>query len=386
MNQPKSSTELGSDLDDALNRLEAKVSDNTVSTKAPAVNSLATASLVLSLLLSLIAIGAAAYAVYVIDPFGAKTAPQIDAITEINAVAQSNISQIADLRGQVETLAGRQAENTTELDLQLQLYRQMQAALAEVQADRGTSSQDWLLAEVEYLLRLANQKILMEKRVTGAVALLHAADEILQEAESVTAFPVRAAIAKDLIKLQATANINTEGQYLKLAAVKSQVDDLKQKRPVFVSKQTSAPEPPLSTSEQSVLDVVVTLANRLFESLYRLVDYRSGDIVIQPILPPKEEYYLRQNLVMKIEQAQLALLRGDQVAYDQSIADSLVWVERYFEAADGLTAAVLQELAAARSLKVEQHIPDISDSLRAIRQFMKDFHRAPDKSVDESLT
>ncbi len=130
--------------------------------------------------------------------------------------------------------------------------------------------------------------------------------------------------------------------------------------------------------------MVVTSANRLFESLYDLVDYRSGDIVIQPILPPKEEYYLRQNLVVKIEQAQLALLRGNQVAYDQGIADSLGWVERYFEASDSVTAAVMQELEAARGLKVEQNIPDINDSLGEIRLFMNDFHRAPDKSVDES--
>lgn len=384
MNQPKSSTELGSDLDNALDRLEAKVSDEKVSAKPPAMNSFGMAIIVLSLLLSLIAFGAAAYAIYVTDLFGLEMAPQIDEITEIRAVTQSNISRIEDLLGQVETLTGRQEENTTELKQQLQLYKQMQAALTEVQAGGGTSSEDWLLAEVEYLLRLANQRVLMEKEVTGAIALLNAADEILQEVESVTAFPVRAAIAKDIIKLQATTNINTEGQYLKLAAVKSQVDDLIQKRLSFAAEETPAPTLALSTSEQPVLDVVATSANRLFESLYDLVDYRSGDIVIQPILPPKEEYYLRQNLVMKIEQAQLALLRGNQVAYDQSIADSLGWVVRYFEASDGVTVAVLRELEAAIGLQVEQNIPDISDSLRAIRQFMKDFHRAPDASVNES--
>ena len=67
----------------------------------------------------------------------------------------------------------------------------------------GTSREGWRLAEVEYLMRLANQKLLMTADVVSAKALLMEADAILVDLDDYSLFAVREALAEDLAELRA---------------------------------------------------------------------------------------------------------------------------------------------------------------------------------------
>ena len=243
------------------------------------------------------------------------------------------------------------------------------AQLAEVRELVGPSREDWLLAEAEYLLRLASQRLLMDRDVPSAIALIQSVDGILADAHGLTVFELRASLAEDLAALGAVADLDTEGIFLRLNALIGRVDALRQQQLIYEKDIEAVPE---------VSDDTVTVSARLTSMLRAagsriaaLVDYRVSDERVQPVLPAEEEYYLRQNLVMKYQSAQLALLSGKQEIFITSIGDARNWITRYFDEQDVETNSALDTLAELENIDITREIPDISVSLRLVRELQR---------------
>jgi len=331
----------------------------------------------LGVFLALVAIGMASYPLYLMLGAGAPgQLPASGSSAAVEALRESQNTRMAELERQLQVLAGQATGQQNDavvtpavLEEKLQLVRE------ELRAQRGTSSQDWLMAEVEYLLRLANQRVLMERDTQGAAALLAAADEIVRDARGIMALDLRAAIASDLAELAGVAAVDTDGLYVRLAVLVRQVDQLSQKPQGYV--------PPLSDSA-AVAAEPQTFSQRLWghvteagRRLATLVDYRRDGVIITPILPPAEEYYLRQNLVLKLQMAELALLRGDQVVYAEALADASRWVKTYFDPQSAKTQGVQAGIEALRNVQIARQMPDISASLDSARQMMAKLGQQP---------
>ncbi|HEY7775631.1 MAG TPA: uroporphyrinogen-III C-methyltransferase, partial [Kineobactrum sp.] len=122
--------------------------------------------------------------------------------------------------GRLQQLESKLQVELQQLEAQLQEQRQ---ALARIS---GGDSDSWLLAEVEYLLRLASQRLIMVGDTDSAQALLKSADSILRQLDDTTLYPVRRALAVDLAALRAVPDVDTEGLYLRLSALIDQVAEL----------------------------------------------------------------------------------------------------------------------------------------------------------------
>ena len=332
----------------------------------------------LAMLLALVAIGMASYPLYLMvetGMIGQAPAPVPDAAVE--ALRQSQASRLAGLEQQLQALADQVAgQQSAAVVTPAALEEKLQLVREELGAQVGTSSQDWLMAEVEYLLRLANQRVLMERDTQGAAALLEAADAIVRDAKGIIALDLRAAIASDLAELAAVPSVDTDGLYLRLAALVRQVDQLSQKPQGYVPPPTVSS--PLPTAEQQTisqrfLGYLADVGNRLAT----LVDYRRDGVAITPVLPPAEEYYLRQNLVLKLQIAELALLRGDQLVYAEALADASRWTNTYFDPQAPKTRSMQAAVDALAKTQIAQQMPDISASLALARQMMAKFGAQP---------
>jgi len=330
---------------------------------------------VLGVFLALIAMGMASYPIYrMMQPESPSTTDQsVQQLAQQLAALQAGqqqqieryeqrVQDLSTLVNEVQSGAARVEENAAGLLVQLR---------EEMLAMAGTTSQDWLMAEVEYLLRLANQRVLMEKDPEGAIALLQAADEIVRDARGITGFELREALAFDLGQLESVERLDIDGLYLQLSVLARQVDQLTQKQQHF---EAGKPEP--------VMPVITTLswAERLWgvvedagRRLATLVDYRRGAAVIIPILPPTEEYYLRQNLVLKFQLAELALLRGEQPIYGNALAEAGQWLPQYFDLQNPQAKAMQAAIEKLRSIDISRQMPDISGSLRVAREMMAKF-------------
>jgi uroporphyrin-3 C-methyltransferase len=67
--------------------------------------------------------------------------------------------------------------------------------------------------------------------------------------------------------------------------------------------------------------------------------------------------------------ARLALLRGEQAVFEQSLDDADALLTQYFDADSAQVTSAMDTIAEIRDSMVAVTAPDISESLRLIRQF-----------------
>jgi uroporphyrin-3 C-methyltransferase len=379
-------------LNEAFERLEKRQQENEIADTQPAKESkIETESRsnpvnVLGTVLALISIGVASYAAFVVyTNMGTDTRKTIDEITgklgALERELQTSQAEVTDLRGKLDSVTSELAQMDTVDATTLETFQaRVDETVAAIRHEAGTSSQDWLFAEVEYLLRLGNQRVMMEGDAKRAAALFRAADEIIRDAEGIAAFNLRLAIANDIAALDAVAEVDVDGIFVRLTALVNQVANLKQReleyRPLAEPVQAEA-------ATSTFGNRLMALAERGAARLASLIDFRRGQERIEPILPPEEEYYLRQNLIMKLQMAQLGLLRGDQTVYADSLTEAQSWIVGNFDPDDAATTALLTSLEALEAIRIDKDLPDVTASLREVRKLMTDFHEVPDRKAPE---
>ncbi|MDE1461424.1 uroporphyrinogen-III C-methyltransferase [Spartinivicinus poritis] len=240
---------------------------------------------------------------------------------------------------------------------------------------QGTSRDDWQLAEVEYMLRLANQRLLTEGDIRGVEAILVSADAILRGLDNYSLYSVREALANDLAAVRAVEQTDVEGTYLQISALVSQVMELPL-MPVS-DYQKNQSEPP--KAEQTDTGFSDKVSAKLKQTWSNFSDHLriniSRDKPVQVLLTPKEELFLRQNLRMMFEQAQLALLQQNQLIYSNSLEKAANWLKEYFIYESAKVAAINKQLKQLAAIKLNPTLPDISGSLKATKQYIDELHR-----------
>jgi len=328
----------------------------------------------LALALSFAALGASGYLYWMSMQ---QTQQNVQLRSEINAKVDSMLSgarsdlssNLADVNrqlGEVKAQANTDKNNVNEL--QNRLTRSMK----QVMAQQHNSRKDWLLAEVEYLLRLANQRILMENTVNGALQLLKSADKILAETDDVTIYDIRKAVAADIAALEAVPQLDSEGLFLKLGAMNRQVADL---RVTPLSQQHQLPEMLKEITPESVqaswASGVQESWGKAMAKLESLIVIQHRDEPVKPLLSPEQKYYLQQNLNLMLEQAQLALLQRRQESFDSALNKAEEWLGTYFQQDDGTTQALLRGIGELKSTQVSPTLPDISNSLTELKAYLQ---------------
>ncbi|GGO87771.1 hypothetical protein GCM10011348_41720 [Marinobacterium nitratireducens] len=276
---------------------------------------------------------------------------------------------LGNVKRQLDTISSQAEADKRNID---ELQQRLTQSMQQVMSQQNTSRKDWLMAEVEYLLRLANQRVLMEQTPVGALTLLKSADQILRETDDVSIYEVRKALAADIAALEAVPRLDTEGAYLQLGALSAQIDNL---RLIPVTEQRQLPDllsdiTPDGVSE-SWSQGLATSWNNAMGKLEQLVVIQHRDEPVEPLLSPENHFFLQQNLHLMLEQAQLALLQRKQNAYDSALTKAENWIDTYFEPQDATTNALLRGIAELKQLEVAPELPDISGSLNALKAYLE---------------
>jgi uroporphyrin-3 C-methyltransferase len=291
-------------------------------------------------------------------------------VRSVEADSQARLGQeLEALQQQMATLKSQAQSDKSGIDaLQERLTQSIQQVMSRQQNNR----KDWLLAEVEYLLRLANQRVLMEQTAEGALKLLKSADLILKETDDVSIYEVRKALAADIAALESVPRLDTEGAFLQLGALNTQVDHLsllpitdKRELPALLEKIT-----PDSVSE-SWTQGLKSSWNGALSKLEQLVIIQHRDEPVEPLLSPEQHFFLQQNLHLMLEQAQLALLQRKQNAYESALGKAENWIDTYFDPQDATTNALLRGIAELKQLQVAPEVPDISGSLNTLKEYLQ---------------
>ena len=236
----------------------------------------------------------------------------------------------------------------------------------------NTTPDDWQIAEVEYLLRLASQRLLIAKDGRTALNLLANADAILLSLADPSWLDLRTAIAADRLAIASVNELDVEGLFLRLAAISSKIETL----PLLRSRLEQAgiiavDELPASDEPMPVIASLQQLAWQTWQELKTLVVVHTSAEPVKPLLPPEQHYYVRSNLRLLINQVQLALIDSRQSSYQYSLSQAVQWLNEYFAADDASISAIVVELEQLMKHDINRALPGVEQSLIALKKTHK---------------
>ena len=273
-------------------------------------------------LLNLLLLGGAAYGGYWYFNQHSVTQTKLDTLrSELNNDLGQKHSQMASRAATLEQQISAQAEATQDvLDGEAaqqatveQLENQLQGALAQIQELDGRRPTDWLIAEADYLVRMAGRKMWLEKDLRTAIMLLGNADQRLKSLADPSVLPVRALIAQDIQSLQQVNPVSEVSVALALDGLVKQVDKLAIITPKEANEFTSEE---VSDSASDWKQNLLSVWRSLVDDFIR-VEYR--DEPVEPMMTAQQEWLSREQIKLALQQAQTAALAGEQALYQASI-------------------------------------------------------------------
>lgn len=232
------------------------------------------------------------------------------------------------------------------------------ASLAGISAG---ARQTFLLAEAEYYLQIANAQLQLANNPHLASLALGMADERVTQLSDPALTAVRRAISDELAALEVMKKPDLEGATLTLASLARVVESLPLAG-IAVEDDAVAED----DTERSGMD-------RAWDSVK---DAMSGLVKVTPpdqarlaLVSPDAGYFLRNNLALQLQSARLALLRGEQTIFEQTLDDTSALLDSYFDTSSTQVASAQLTISEIRGSVFVATAPDISESLRLLRQY-----------------
>ncbi len=282
------------------------------------------------------------------------------------------------LQDQIQTI---QAETEAALAQQLQSLtwvKQRQQALDERLQDLvKVSREDWILAEADYLLRLAQQRLQLGGSGRDAEPLMMAAQRNLQLVHSSGIKRVKDVLAADAAALKEALQFDLSGLNRRLEAVAAQAQELMPlgDRTLKAQPLADAPAAPEFALE-NVWPLIKYGFARTADKLQSYIRISDRDSEYQKtVIAGGQRELFRQNLQLLFEQARWALLSGNGDLYRQSLARAEQWLRQYYVMGEA-ELAVVEELTALQQQPVRAPLPPISGSIAALQDFIDSRHGA----------
>lgn len=194
------------------------------------------------------------------------------------------------------------AEQTTQETSEI--VKTQSQLIADIQKTQKTNKNDFLMLEAFHLVKMANDSLQYESNIPAAIKLVQSADANIAKLTDPDAFPVREALAADLVALQSAPQVDVAGVYLRLAALSEQIDKI----PLISQLLNKKPDAALTTDDQSLTWWRRGL-NSMEQALQRIVIVRKNLPNTPPFITPDQQVFLYQNLHAELEKAQWGLLQ-----------------------------------------------------------------------------
>ena len=215
------------------------------------------------------------------------------------------------------------------------------------------------LAEVDYLLRLANERLRLFSDPAAADRALELADRHLAALDDPAHLGVRQAIAaarRDLAGLALP-------DYLQVAATLDEIQAGIARWP-FAGDSGSASSAGVDTGKETGWWA------RLKSTLASLVTVRRS-AGTEPALSLEDKDYVRQRVWLQLEIAHLSLMRRDQQAFRAALARVQDSLTTWFDPVDDTVRAAGRSVSDLATMNLDADLPDITepwDTLRLIRR------------------
>lgn len=281
-------------------------------------------------------------------------------IAEMGGGSKNNQVQLIQSKDQLRELTAR----ITSLEAHYTELQNQSSTKEALYSELSLGRDETALAEIEQMLLLAQQQLQLSANVKAALIAVQSADARLQRMDRLEFNGLRKTFNQDMVKLRALPSIDITGINFQLNNLMEEVDAM-----------------PLAYQVHAKSAVILTLApsadETRWEKLLREVKQEMGKLVRLentgkaeiPLLLPNQEFFLRENLKLRLLSARIALLSRDQVSFRHELKTTQNWVMRYFDIKSGEGLRMQDTLNKLINSGIDIVLPNISQSLQAVRNY-----------------
>ena len=241
----------------------------------------------------------------------------------------------------------------------------------------GRGRMGWVLAEVEFLLLVANHQVGLGGNIKTAIQALTEADERLHSLGDPRTLATRKFITTEVLQLKKIVLPDITGMVLKLDGFSKKVGKLSL---AYASRETlqgglktkSEPEATDKKEKESTLD-------KALGKLKTLVVVRKLDTPIKPMLNREQEVAIRQVLELKLQSARVALLQKDQKRFRSALEASQAWLQKHFYTGNKDVQTMQYDIKQLSNIELKPLLPKISGSLGAVRLLLQQTSKSAPK-------
>lgn len=287
-----------------------------------------------------------------------------EGVSQLESGMSEQLSQIRELQGSLEAQQSYTQSLQQAIDSMQARLKIAETGLAVRPQSLANAPSQLDIATVEYLLRLAPERLALFHDLGAADQALAHADAQLAAMDNPIYIGLRQHIADARQALSNTELPNSIEISARLDDIQHQLVSLTFGGEAGAAKQSRE-------SETGVDEVEKGWWQRLKESLSSLVTVRRSAADSSERLTLEDKDMLRQGLWMQVEGARLALMRHDQESWQDTLSRADDALSRWFDPSSREFESVRGELSALSGISVSPELPDISGpwaQLQLIRQ------------------
>ncbi|MFK3712627.1 uroporphyrinogen-III C-methyltransferase [Leclercia adecarboxylata] len=294
-----------------------------------------------------------------------QTATSDALVTQVTALQQAQQAQKTELEGVIKQQAAQLADANRQ---QAELTKQLDEMQQKVAAISGTDAKTWLLAQADFLVKLAGRKLWSDQDVTTAAALLKSADASLGDMNDPSLITARRALTEDIASLATVSQVDYDGIILKVNQLSNQIDNL---RLADNNDDDSPMDSDSSELSSSLSEWRINLQKSWQNFMDSFITVRRRDETTVPLLAPNQDVYLRENLRSRLLVAAQAVPRHQEETYKQALDNVSTWVRAYYDTDDATTTAFLEDVDKLSQQNITMNVPDKLASQPILEKLMQ---------------
>lgn len=285
--------------------------------------------------------------------------------SQIAALQKAQENQKSELEGIIK----QQADQLTQAQRQQDaLAKKLEEVQEKVAVISGSDAKTWLLAQADFLVKLAGRKLWGDQDVTTAAALLKSADASLADMNDPSLISARRAITDDIASLSAVSQVDYDGIILKVNQLANQIDNLR------LADNNDDDTPMDSDSDElssSISEWRVNLQKSWQNFMDSFITVRRRDETAVPLLAPNQDVYLRENIRSRLLVAAQAVPRHQEETYKQALDNVSTWVRAYYDTEDATTKAFLEDVDKLSQQSITMNVPESLQSQALLEKLMQ---------------